>query len=112
MPLTVLVVDDDAQKARQVADGIAEVSGSKVEIVLDANSAKRALRETTFDLVVLDIALPLRLGEEPVAKGGLELLEEVLSRSIYRRPRHIVGLTAYRDVYENAAVEFGNELWS
>jgi nucleoside phosphorylase len=113
MTLTALVIDDDANKAEGVVAGISEVTGfGPVDIAADSISARRHLREKAYDLVVVDIALPLRIGEEPQPNGGLLLLQEVLSRAAYKRPRHFIGLTALREVYESAVAQFGNELWS
>ena len=113
MPLSVLVVDDDSARAKSVSEALGKLP-SQVEIciVSDVISAKRELRTNTFDLVIIDIALPLRVHEAADPRGGLDLLKEVLIRNVYHRPRHFVGLTAYPDIYENAAAEFGNELWS
>lgn len=113
MPLSVLIVDDDPEKAKSVAEGLSQVNGIESVITVgDQISAKRAMKDTAFDLVVLDIALPLRSNEEPQRLGGLDLLNEVINRPVYKRPGHFVGLTAITDVYEQAAARFGNELWS
>jgi nucleoside phosphorylase len=113
--LKVLIVDDNSQKAREVAKGLADLDGydaSRIEVVTTANDAKRVLRTTRYDLVVLDIALPLRADQDPDPQGGLLLLDEVLSRPGYIRPRHFVGLTAFEDIYMDAAAKLGDELWS
>jgi nucleoside phosphorylase len=113
MSLSALIVDDDNKKAEEVAAALSTV-GSFLSIVTvgDQISAKRELRQKVFDLVVLDIALPLREKEDPQRMGGLDLLNEVITRPEYKRPGHFVGLTAVTDVYEQAAAQFGNELWS
>lgn len=113
--LRVLIVDDDVTKAREVARGLASLDGynaSQIEITTTGNDAKRAMRNVRYDLLVLDIALPLRADQEPDPRGGLTLLDEILSRPMYIRPRHIVGLTAHEEIYLDAAATLGDELWS
>jgi len=114
MSLSVLIVDDNAEKAKEVAEGLSAVIGpGAISIVNDQTSAKRELRDRVFDLVILDITLPLRADDPmPQRLGGLDLLYEVLTRPGYKRPGHLVGLTAYEDVYASAAARFGNDLWS
>jgi nucleoside phosphorylase len=43
--------------------------------------------------------------------GGLELLDEVLERDIYKKPREIIGLTAFSEVREKAGIRFAEDLW-
>jgi hypothetical protein len=42
-------------------------------------------------------------------QGGLQLLGELLDRDLYRRPGHIVGLTAYDDTAQLAEGRFRSE---
>lgn len=113
--MKILLVEDSAEKADRVRSGLHdEVPEGGYELIVadDANAAKRALRADYFDLVILDIALPLRPGDEVRPEGGIELLEEILARTIYKRPGHVIGLTAKSDVYELAVDRFSTETWS
>lgn len=112
--ISVLVVEDDPEKLRRVLVGLAEVPGCGMETIdsaHDATGAKAFLREKSYDLLVLDIALPQRPDKIPSPNGGIELLEEVLERDIYHKPRHIVGLTAYPDILEVSGPRFAEDLW-
>lgn len=115
MRLTILIVDDDSTKVQSVSRGLREaLPGIELDIstASDITSAKRSLQSTMFDAMVLDVALPLRPGDQPQRKGGIDLLKEVFQRDTYKRPQHIIGLTAYPDIYESAGEEFASELWS
>lgn len=68
------------------------------------------MRDTHFDLLVLDIALPLRMDQEVQRDGGLVLLDEVLARDTYKVPTHIIGFTGYTDVFANAFERFSRQL--
>lgn len=112
--LRVLVVDDDQDKLRRVLTCLLAVPGCSAEAIDNARDgveARRLLIENQYDLLVLDIALPERSNELPSPDGGIRLLEEVLERDIYNKPRDIVGLTAFPDIRESAGRRFAEDLW-
>jgi nucleoside phosphorylase len=112
--MKVLVVEDDREKLRRVSAALGAVDGVDVEhdvsYVGDVASAARALAETRYDLLVLDIVLPLRVDMAPDAEGGLRLLEEVLERPQFQVPTHVVGLTAHGDAFRAGADRFSERL--
>lgn len=113
--LKILVVEDDSSKLRNVLNCVHSVVGSdeeRVHIARDANEAKRKIKETKYDFLILDIALPERSDKLPSRDGGIDLLEEILNRDVYLRPREIIGLTAYTDIREIASQRFNQDLWS
>jgi len=113
--LNVLVVEDNTRKLKEIVRCLTDgglCSVDAVQDVRDANSAKNALKEKRFDLVVLDVALPLRSDMDPSPNGGLDLLEEICSRDLYLKPDHIVGLTAFAAVLDEAKCHFDQNLWS
>jgi nucleoside phosphorylase/CheY-like chemotaxis protein len=112
--LKILVVEDNADKLRHVINCINSVPGCIPEhthSARDANEARRYLRENQYDLMILDISLPERPESLPAPDGGIKLLEEVLERDIYSKPREVVGLTAFSDVLESAGRRFAEDLW-
>jgi CheY-like chemotaxis protein len=114
MTLNILVVEDDGDKLRRILRTLQEVEGIDKDLILNARdclAAKKLMREKFFDLVILDIALPAAPDVPPTPDGGITLLQEVLDREIYRRPREVVGLTAFPDVRESAGPKFAEDLW-
>jgi len=118
--ITVLVVEDDGVKFGRVHSALIAAGVSEGHIV-HASAAAQALttlKSQHFDLMLLDVNLPRRLGEQPQRGGGAELLKEThrLSddggkNSIFR-PHYIVGLTAYDDIIEEFGDSFGDLLWT
>src|ERR1700753_3596387 len=105
--MKVLIVEDDTVKYGRLhvsltSDGM--VPGDIVHAVCAADALSR-LQETRFDLMLLDVNLPRRLGEQPVRGGGIEVLREIARNSEYHPPRYVVGVTAFQDAVE----EFGSE---
>jgi nucleoside phosphorylase/CheY-like chemotaxis protein len=114
MMLKVLVVEDDAQKYGRLHLGLIDsgVDESAITHVVAASQAVEKLQHHQFDLMLLDVNLPRRLGEGEKRGGGLEILRELTRNEEYHRPRYIVGVTAYEDVVEEFGPAFNDQLWS
>jgi nucleoside phosphorylase len=113
--IRILLVDDDPQKTARVLAILKSIRGldtdKSVEAVQSAVEAKAALRQKHYDLLILDIALPDKQDSSPVPDGGVKLLDEVAKRTIYKKPREIIGLTAFPEVFLQALPRFNDELW-
>jgi nucleoside phosphorylase/CheY-like chemotaxis protein len=112
--IRVLIVDDDTEKVRRVVECLqhAGVNPGHIDECRDAHKAKLLLQESSYDLLILDVVLPNRIDQEPVADGGVKLLMEVSQRERYRAPDHVVGLTAYPDAYKLAKEPFLLKSWT
>ena len=112
--LKILIVDDDKEKIRRVlgtAYGVHGVDERNVDIAYTAYDARHLLRQHTYDLMVLDLALPERADVAASAESGLALLREICDRQGYNRPKQIVGLTGFSEVLERAEPLFEQQLW-
>jgi nucleoside phosphorylase len=110
--MRLLLVEDDPEKTRAIQEALstALAEGATLQVASDLWDARRRLAATWFDVLILDIALPERKGEEVKLYGGVELLRELLERPHFKIPGHVVGLTAHEDVFEDAAREFSSSL--
>ncbi|MEN6622825.1 MAG: hypothetical protein ABFD50_14900 [Smithella sp.] len=113
--LDILIIDDNEKKIEKIVAVIREfdeIPSTNVYIAKSQIEGKKQLREKQFDLVVLDIQLPTRGGGVPSANGGVSLLKEIHSRTLYKRPICIVGLTAYPELLTDAGNAFAETMWS
>lgn len=113
--MKILVVEDDNQKYGRVHAVLeqAGVPDGDIVHVIAAAPAYELLRQTQFDLMLLDVNIPRRLADpRPQRGGGLELLRDLSRESDLRRPTYIVGLTAYEDVVAEFGSAFEDQLWS
>ncbi|PYB79858.1 phosphorylase family protein [Pseudomonas soli] len=113
--IKILLVEDNQEKLRDVLKGIFAIAGiheEHLDKARDLQEAKSCLKQQAYDLMILDISLPTTSDVEPVRDGGLTLLEEILARDIYIKPREVVGLTAHADIQEEMRGRFDSELWS
>jgi nucleoside phosphorylase/CheY-like chemotaxis protein len=115
MMIRTLIVEDDAEKRKRIAEVLTSVPGFQVEWIAqeaDAVSARRQLAAVKFDLLLLDIAIPDRLDQEAEEDGGVRLLEEIIKRPGYRIPSYVIGITAYANLYESSTELFGKNLFT
>lgn len=101
--MRVLIVDDEARKRNELRVAVSEASGgaAQIEIATNVHDAERKLQEAVFDLMLLDLYLPLRARQPPQREGGLELLRRIRQGAHARRivaPRCVLAVTAYEDV--------------
>lgn len=111
--LKILIVEDDQRKLQKITRVLTDIEGVEVEQitpVVDAYSAKVRLKDHAYDLLILDIAIPPRIDRDVEIDEGIKLLEEIMERDLYKIPTHIVGITAYSDIYLEAQGRFSERL--
>ena len=87
MPANVLVVDDDADIREAVSIMLAELGVDHVGVAQDGVEALAALKETRWDVVLLDLLMPRLDGF-----GVLNALREMEQSA---RPRRVVVMSAH-----------------
>lgn len=110
----VLIVDDGALKLSRLfamLDGCG-IPRRDVQVAQCAQEARQKLKAELYDVVLLDILLPLRHGDVPAEQHSLELLMDMVERATFKRPKQVIGLTAYQEAAERAAPAFADMLWT
>lgn len=111
-----LIVDDDEIKRERIRQVIvSEIGESNVRIrtAESANEATTLLRATAFDLMVVDVNLPLRSMESPSSEGGTKLMRQVgRGTGNLIRPAFVVGITGYTELVATAAADFAEHGWA
>lgn len=114
--MRLLAVEDDQRKLGKLVRYLVDVCGLDEERdVATAGSifeAKRLLKEEAFDLLLLDIVLPVRAGAEPSQDASVALVRDLTERQNLIRPKFIVGITAFEDVARDVAPLFEERLWT
>ena len=101
--LKVLIVEDDHNKLKKISNSIQGVRGidlDNIDNVIDARTAKLRLSEQFFDMLIVDIAIPNKISEEVKKDAGINLINEILERDIYKMPTHIIAVTAFPEILE------------
>ncbi len=107
----ILVVEDDATKAGRLIGVISEVPGvaeSDVEHEVAAAGAISRMADRVFDLLVLDLVVPGRLGEQPSKDGGIRVIDAIEENNRLKKPRHILVVTASKADYDAVSARFSS----
>lgn len=111
--ISVIVVEDQPGKAAKVRELIEEVS--EAPTIVFANSVHEAALEikgSKFDLMILDVSLPMRSGEVPRRDGAENLLRQIQTRHALHVPTFIVGLTSFDDLEKEYQAHFNQFGWT
>jgi nucleoside phosphorylase len=112
--IRVLIVDDDPIKADRVREVIADAlppADTTIAVAKNVHECAVQLTSQQLDLLILDINLPRRADEGPTSDAGVVFLRQLYSSRRYKRPRYIVGLTAYGERIDEYAEEFKQRNW-
>ncbi|SDY96019.1 phosphorylase family protein [Hymenobacter psychrophilus] len=107
--INVLVLEDNGDKLNETSQVLLEtglVNHDSLESVGDVLSARKRLKTKQFDLLILDLSVPVRLGEHPHSDAGRTLLNDLLREEDMLMPRKIIGLTGYEDLLSDYAPDF------
>ncbi|CAM4018131.1 phosphorylase family protein [Corallococcus exiguus] len=112
--MKIIIIEDNNEKRIKISQALTSIDGiaiSNIEYAGDIFSAKRRLESTRFDLMILDIALPLRGDKDPDENAGFALLDELLTRTgSYHLPAHIIGITGHEKILKQGTLKFSSKL--
>lgn len=97
--IRILVVDDNNLRVENVRTLINNLQDCEthVEYVSTVFDAKKLLLATQFDVMLLDLVLPVRVDSEPQANSGLDLLHEIVQLKQYKLPSHVLVISEFEN---------------
>jgi CheY-like chemotaxis protein len=111
--MKILIVDDTPSKVSEVRAILVEADhGCSIDVANAGLAARERLATTQYDLLILDIKLPMRDGDEPDRKGGMTLLTEIALSSRFLRPSHVIALTGFSDLRSDFHAKFNDGHWT
>lgn len=101
---TILIVDDSTSKIQSIESYLKScgISEGDIDYAASVTEAKSYLKSKKYNILLVDLVLPIRAGQETSNASGIRLVEEICSRGRYYEPDIIVAISAYTD----AASEF------
>lgn len=111
----VMIADDDDRKigaVRQIIEDTVLHERCEVLVCKNVVDTLERLTDASVELLVLDLYLPFREGEDARRDGGIRVLEAIGTSSAVQKPKHIVGLTAYDDLLAEHTPHFNQQVWS
>ena len=106
LPLRILIVDDEIEKARSLVNAILEIDSlATVDHVTTSVQARRDLREREYSLLIVDLNLPSVLSEKPMPNGGFDLFDLLMRDSASNMPSQVVFVTGRTENFESALID-------
>lgn len=100
--MNILIVDDSIDKIAKIVSTIKEVSSDFfIDSVNDSYRAQLKLKSKKYDLLIVDLLLPIRIDENPLPNGGELLLKEISRNKALIPPNLIIGLTQFEEFESN-----------
>jgi CheY-like chemotaxis protein len=105
--LNILLVEDSDYKSQKVKEFIETIIPNvKINIATNQIDAQTYLAKNKYDLLLLDMLLPIRQGGVPEKKGGENLLEELNSTDDLKQPIKTIALTQYKELQDSVRNNF------
>lgn len=113
--INILIVEDNTTKLGKILSVIKEEIDVPLDNIDKAKTIKEAkykIKSKQFDLMILDLVLPVDEGDEEKPENGIEFLKTIQTSPLIKHPPiHIVGLTGFADLRDQYEDEFKKYLW-
>ena len=107
--IKLLIIDDNIPRAKKLEETFLLTNESKYIEIQNCDTADKArelCKNIRFDVLVLDVCLPKKLGYTATKEEGINLLKDLSSRSKYLTPTKIIGITANVEFLHDFRNEF------
>lgn len=115
--MRILIVEDDQAKYQRICEVVKacrSVEDSSLFEITRASTvadSRQLLSTQNFDLMVLDVRVPIRDNEDPDDNAGIQLLEQLFLDDEYNRPKYVVGISGVEALYQSASKKFHRHGW-
>lgn len=113
--IRVLIMDDTPEKTAKVKSVLKErclLKDEEIDWSGSINSGRRKLASEVYDLLILDLVMPINDGDEVEAEGNSEVFIDELSRvGRLHKPVYIIALTQYEEKVEKHRESYAKKLW-
>lgn len=113
--IKILIVDDLKTKREKIVKTILDnhdIHEKNIIQVKCIKEAKKILYNEYFDLMILDLVLPIEVSGDCKAKNGTDFLNEIGINPSIHPPIHIVGVSGYKEKVFECNEDFSKKLWN
>ena len=110
--MDILIIDDDKIKIGKIKNVLTDFYQPVIEIAYTISAGIEILLVKKFDLLILDLNIPLRENEIPRKDGGLRILKELKRNINLIKPGYIIGLTSFSELKRENIELFDIEGWT
>lgn len=112
--IKILIVDDSETKVTSIISVIVEncsIPKENIDVAGSINSGRKLLCNNDYDLLLLDLVLPLNDDEEPDHEEGPKFIDEIYTSEQINIPNQIIGLTQFDVEYSELKTRFEDKVW-
>lgn len=113
--IQILIVDDNPSKQIKIKGTILDshdIKDSDIMITDCVKDARRCLYSNDYDLMILDLVLPIEKNGICDAQNSVRFLNEISISPSIIPPIHIVGLSGFKEQVLEHSHDFKNKLWN
>ncbi|ROR60845.1 UNVERIFIED_ORG: nucleoside phosphorylase [Providencia alcalifaciens] len=114
--MRIIIVDDNIEKTKRIIREIIgkfSIDRECIMTVSSANQARRVLESQQYELMILDLNLPLYIDDEDQSiQVTIDLITDMNDDPELNKPHHIIGLSEYEDMVQQAKEIFDDNLWA
>lgn len=114
--MKIIIVDDNIEKTKRIVREITgkfPIARKDIATVSCANDARTLLENQQYELMILDLNLPLFIDDEDQKiQVTIDLINDMNNDQELNKPHHIVGLSEYEDMVQQAKEIFDDNLWA
>jgi len=113
--IKILIIEDNIEKLRKIVTFLNEtcnIQDDSISYAENTNSGRDFLLRNNYDLLLLDLVLPINEGDDPSPKVGSNFLDEIYYNPNINIPVHIIGLTEFDEIFIEYREQFDDKLWS
>ena len=112
--INILIMDDGTEKVNRIQSvltGMCMVPPENIDIARSLNSGRRKLFEKFYDLLILDLVLPVNDGEEIEPNKSEGFIDELYRIGRLKKPTYVIGLSQYEERVTANHKLFDLKLW-
>ena len=112
--IKILIIEDNTEKLRRIflfLKNECNVSEDDIDYADNITVGRNLLTKNQYDLLLLDLVLPINEGEDPSPESGAKFLEEIHYNPNINIPVHIIGLTEFDTIFDTYSKEFEDKVW-
>lgn len=103
---------EKTEKIKSVLLGKCLLNEENIKVETSINSGRKNMSENAYDLLILDLVMPIDEGDEVDAQGNSELfIEEMYRVGRLKKPAYIIALTQYESKIIENSKNYSKKLW-
>ena len=103
--------DEKISRIRSVLTNKCLVEDSNIDEARSLNSGRKKLSENYYDLLILDLVLPINDGEEITPGKSEAFINELYTFGRLKKPNFVIGLSQYETKVLDNIQNFEDKLW-